>query len=251
MKVVTYLEILTKERNTAFKNGLYDYIAVSMSYNTNKIEGSTLTFTDTKSLYEKDIVFTGGHKTDDVIEGRNHFKLLEFMFETIEEPLSERLIKEYHQLLKSGTSDVEKYGIGQYKVFPNIVGDTPVAEPHEVPEKMQRLINSYQNLHDVILEDILSFHYHFETIHPFQDGNGRVGRVIMLRECLRHNITPFIISAERREEYIQGLKSFPQDPSFLQKEANLQQEVFEKMAAPFLKYYQNAALKKRDNERDL
>lgn len=245
---LTYLWILNHERKTQFKNGLYDYLTVTMAYNTNKIEGSTLTLSDTQSLYERNVVPTGGHKVDDIIEGKNHFKLVDFMLDTIEEPLTERLIKEFHQLLKKGTSDVEKYGIGQYKVFPNIVGDTPVAEPHEVPEKMEQLLLSHQSITDVTLEDILTFHHRFESIHPFQDGNGRVGRVLMLRECLLHDITPFIISSERREEYIQGLKKFEQDPSLLQFEANLQQEVFQKMASPFMKHYRNLETKKKNKE---
>lgn len=238
---VTYLSIINQERKKRLKNGLYDYVTITMSYNTNKIEGSTLTLSDTQSLYEKNVILTGGHKVDDIIESKNHFALVDFMLETIDEPLTERLIKEYHQLLKKGTSDVEMYGIGRYKIFPNIVGDQKVAEPHEVPEKMEKLIANYNLLQTIDLKDILTFHHQFECIHPFQDGNGRVGRIIMLRECLKNDVTPFIISSERREEYIQGLKMFEKDPSLLIKEAMLQQEVFQEMAEPFIKHYTKLA----------
>lgn len=247
---VTYLSVINQERKSHFKNGLYDYVTVTMSYNTNKIEGSTLTLSDTQYLYERNVVPTGGHKIDDIIESKNHFKLVNFMLETIDESLTERLVKEFHQLLKKGTSDAERYGIGQYKVFPNIAGDQKVAEPHEVPEKMERLVEGYRSLQTVDLEDILAFHHQFELIHPFQDGNGRVGRIIMLRECLRNDVIPFIISSERREEYIDGLKMFGTDKSFLVKEANLQQEVFKNIAEPFIKHYKKLAICERNNSNE-
>jgi Fic family protein len=246
---VTYLSVINQERKSHFKNGLYDYVTVTMSYNTNKIEGSTLTLSDTQSLYERNVVPTGGHKIDDIIESKNHFELVNFMLETIDESLTERLVKEFHQLLKKGT-DAERYGIGQYKVFPNIAGDQKVAEPHEVPEKMERLVEGYRSLQTVGLEDILTFHHQFELIHPFQDGNGRVGRIIMLRECLRNDVFPFIISSERREEYIDGLKMFGTDKSFLVKEANLQQEVFKNIAEPFIKHYKKLAIYERNNSHE-
>jgi Fic family protein len=232
-----YLSILETEKSNVIKNGLYDYTAVNFTFYTNKIEGSTLTLSDTQSLYEHDMVHTGGHKMDDLIEGRNHFQLFDFMLDTIEEPFSERLIKEYHRLLKKGTSDDERYGIGKYKSIPNIVGNQEVAQPHEVPDRMNELMGDFNNKNEITLLDILDFHYNFETIHPFQDGNGRVGRMIMFRQCLCHNIAPFIISSERREEYINGLVRFPDDPGNLKEEVMLEQKAFKKIAAPFVEHY--------------
>lgn len=232
-----YLSILEEERRTGFKNGLYDYVAVTLTYNTSKIEGSTLTLSDTQSLYAHDFVNTGGHKMDDLVESRNHFELFDFMLETIEEPLTERLVKEYHQLLKKGTSDEKWYGIGQYKTVPNIIGDQEVSQPHEVPQLMASLLETFNREQPVSLDDVLHFHHSFEAIHPFQDGNGRVGRMIMLRQCLIHNITPFIISSERREQYINGLKNYHENPTLLKKEALVGQRSFEKVAEPFVKHH--------------
>lgn len=233
-----YLSIFEKEKSTRFKNGLYDYVAVMLAYNTNKIEGSTLTLSDTQSLYTHDFVNTGGHKMDDLIESRNHFELFDFMLNTMNEPFTERLIKEYHQLLKKGTSDERWYGVGKYKKVPNVVGDLEVAQPHEVPQLMESLIDQFNDKQEVTLIDVLEFHHAFESIHPFQDGNGRVGRLIMFRQCLTHHITPFIVSAERREQYIKGLKEFKNDPTILENEAVQGQKAFAKIAEPFVKYYQ-------------
>lgn len=228
---------MEQERKNNFRNGLYDYVIITMSYDTNKIEGSTLTFSDTRSLYEQDVIPTGGHKADDIIESKNHFELFNYTLDTINEPLSERLIKEFHQLLKRGTSDEAKYGVGRYKIFPNIAGSQKVSEPHEVAELIEKLLVNYSLCHTIKLADILSFHHQFELIHPFQDGNGRIGRIIMLRECLKHEVTPFIISSERREEYINSLKRYNNDPSHFRKEVKLQQDIFQDIAEPFLKFY--------------
>lgn len=235
----SYLDIIQLEKEKGFRNGLYDYVNVKMSYDTNRMEGSTLTFTDTQALYEKNVVPTGGHSFDALIEGKNHFELLDFMLMTINEPLTERLIKEFHQILKKGTLDEERYGIGRYKGIPNIAGEQKVAEPHEVPELMRALLESY----DKMLDDVLRFHHEFELIHPFQDGNGRVGRLIMLRQCLKHNITPFIISSDRKEEYINGLQFFETKPHLLKEEVTAQQELFQELAEPFVNHYSNS---KRD-----
>ncbi|WP_449355405.1 Fic family protein [Virgibacillus natechei] len=240
----TILDILIHEKNTAFRNGLYDYLNVKMAYDTSKIEGSTLTFSDTQELYEKNMISTGGHSLDDLLESKNHFELFDFMLETINEPLTERLIKEYHQILKKGTLDEKRYGIGKYKRIPNIAGDQKVAEPHEVPEKMSMLMEE-QVQEAKNLDHILHFHHEFELIHPFQDGNGRVGRIIMLRDCLANHIIPFIISSERKKEYIDGLRLFKTNPNLLKDEVTLQQETFGDMAKPFLNYYNS------ERDRDL
>lgn len=232
-----YLSILQEERKRGLKNGLYDYTTVTFAYHTNKIEGSTLTLSDTQALYSHDFVNTGGHKMDDLIESKNHFELFHFMLDTINEPLTERLIKEYHQLLKRGTTDEKWYGIGRYKAIPNIAGDQEVAQPHDVPGLMSELMDDYNDLDEVELHDVLSFHHRFELIHPFQDGNGRIGRLIMFRQCLSHNITPFIISSERREQYIDGLKAFTNDPTLLEKEVVQHQEQYKKIAAPIIRHY--------------
>lgn len=235
----TYLSIIQHERKNNIKNGLYDYVTVTMAYDTGRIEGSTLTLSDTQALYERNVVLTGGHNIDDIVESRNHFELVDFMLDTINESFTERLIKEYHQVLKKGTTDDKRYGVGKYKSIPNIVGQQKVAQPYEVPKFMERLVEDHNKFSSMDLDDILSFHHQFELIHPFQDGNGRVGRIIMLRQSLLHNVTPFIISSDRREEYIVGLKRYNDNPLLLRKEANLQQEIFKEVAAPLLNHYQN------------
>ena len=238
-----YLVVLEKERKENIKNGLYEYTLINMSYNTNRMEGSTLSLSDTKDLFERNILYTGGHNVDDIIEGKNHFSLFDFMLDTIEEPLTERLIREYHQLLKMNTSDEANYGIGKYKRIPNIAGEQPTAEPHEVEDLMYHLVNQYP-VNDLM--DILSFHLQFELIHPFQDGNGRVGRIIMFRQCLVHNLTPFIIPSDKREEYINGLKFFDENPTVLKNEIINFQESYKQIATPFLKVYSKH--KKNENE---
>lgn len=229
-----FLSILAWEKREKVKNGLYEYTIINMSYNTNRMEGSTLSLTDTKDLFEKNTLYTSGHHVDDIIEGKNHFKLFDFMLDTIKEPLTERLIKEYHQLLKKNTSDEANYGAGKYKGIPNIVGDQATAEPHEVEDLMNRLVN--ENTIKSLM-DILSFHHQFELIHPFQDGNGRVGRIIMFRQCLEYNLTPFIIPSEKREEYINGLKLFNNNPVILKNVIEKFQEHYKRMAKPFMKVY--------------
>lgn len=231
-----YLFVLSQERKENIKNGLYEYTIIHMSYNTNRMEGSTLTLSDTQALYEHNSVLTGGHQMDDIMEGKNHFALFNFMLDTIEESLSERLIKEFHQLLKKGTTDEDNYGIGMYKTMPNIAGDQATAEPHEVQERMKKIIEE-KTIGN--LKDILSFHHQFELIHPFQDGNGRVGRMIMFRQCLVHNFTPFIIPSDKREEYINGLKTFPEQADVLENDITLYQEHYYNLAKPFLKLYKN------------
>lgn len=183
-----YLNILETERSKGIKNGLYDYLTINFTFNTNKIEGSTLTLLDTQSLYEHDMIHTGGHKMGDLLEGKNHFQLFDFMLDTMEKPFTERLIKEFHQLLKKGTSDDARYGIGKYKSIPNIVGEQQVAQPHEVPDRMKELLDDFNSKYEISIMDILDFH-----------GNGRVGRMIMFRQCLSYNITLFLILAERRD----------------------------------------------------
>ncbi|MEI3612256.1 Fic family protein [Pseudogracilibacillus sp. SO30301A] len=241
-----YLLVLDKERKEKIKNGLYEYTLINMSYNTNRMEGSTLSLSDTKDLFERNTLYTGGHNVDDIIEGKNHFDLFNFMLDTIKEPLTERLIREYHQLLKRNTLDVANYGVEKYKGIPNIVGDQPTAEPHEVEDLMYRLVNEHP-INDLM--DILSFHHQFELIHPFQDGNGRVGRIIMFRQCLERDVTPFIIPSDKREEYINGLKLFNEDPIVLKNEIENFQENYKKIAKPFLKV--NSRNRRNENESEL
>lgn len=241
-----FLIVLEKERKDKIKNGLYEYTLINMSYNTNRMEGSTLSLSDTKSLFERNTLFTGGHNVDDILEGKNHFDLFNFMLDTIKVPLTERLIQEYHHLLKKNTSDEANYSVGKYKGIPNISGDQPTAEPHEVEGLMYRLVNNHPINN---LMDILAFHHQFELIHPFQDGNGRVGRMIMFRQCLEHNFTPFIIPSDQRDEYIDGLKAFNKDPTILENEIKKFQESYQQIARPFLKIYSNEpSIKSKTNE---
>lgn len=234
-----YLKILFDERRKSIKNGLYDYLNVNMSYNTNRIEGSTLSLPDTEMLYAHNYVATGGHSMDDLIESKNHFELFDFMLDTINEPLSERLIKEYHQLLKKGTSDDKWYGAGTYKKVPNMIGGVKVAQPYQVKDMMFKLVNEFNEKEVVSLKDVVDFHYKFERIHPFQDGNGRVGRMIMLKQSLLNDITPFVVMSDRRDEYIEGLRMYEDNPKILIKEIEMQQKKFKEVATPFVKHYHN------------
>ncbi|MCL2270468.1 MAG: Fic family protein [Treponema sp.] len=207
------LDRLNEEREMRLKGCLYHYTQVKFAYNTNRIEGSKLTEDQTRYIFETSSISTGDNKTvnvNDIIETVNHFSCFDYLLKVAENPLSEEIIKEFHGILKRGTSDSFKdwFNIGEYKTRENFVGDLKTALPSEVPKKMKNLISEYLK-EDADLNKIIDFHYHFEMIHPFQDGNGRVGRLVMFKECLRNNIVPFIIEDENKQFYYMGLKEYP------------------------------------------
>lgn len=234
-------KIIQHERENEIPNGLYKGTQVGLSYNSNRIEGSTITYVNTEAIFEKDSIYPTDEiiKGDDVIETKNHFLLFSFMLDTINEPLTEKLIKEYQQLLKRNTTFEHRYGSGKYKEIPNTIGNMQTAQPYEVTEKMKQLILDYHTIPEKNIVDLILFHGNFEKIHPFQDGNGRVGRMIMFRECLKHTIDPFIIEEVKKTDYYNALNSLQKtnDYSAFVALVEKEQAAYLKMSGPFMDFY--------------
>ena len=210
------LNILKEQKEMGLKGNLYHITQINFAYNTNHIEGSTLTEEQTRYIYETNtLVLEDGNpqaKVDDIIETSNHFKLVDYMLDIAEKTLTEDMIKEFHKILKTGTSDERKswFNVGDYKALVNEVGGNETSNPKDVANDMNKLINWYNLLEKVTFEDIVKFHSDFEKIHPFQDGNGRVGRIIMFKECLKNDIIPFIILDKDKLFYYRGLNEYQQ-----------------------------------------
>ena len=213
------LEALREQMSCGLKGGIYHRTQVDLTYNSNHIEGSRLTKEQTRYIFETKTLGVSGEpiRVDDIIETSNHFRCIDFIIEHAEKPLSEGLIKRLHALLKRGTSDADRswFAVGDYKRLPNEVGGRETVAPEEVAVAMRALLREYNGIGKVVLEDILDFHYRLEVIHPFQDGNGRVGRLIMFKECLAHGIVPFIITEELKMFYYRGLDRWKQTPGYL------------------------------------
>ena len=192
------LQSLREQKEGRMKGGIYHRIQIDMTYNSNHIEGSRLTKEQTRYIFETNTIGITEEavKVDDIIETTNHFKCIDFIIDKAKEPLTEAMIKQMHALLKAGTSDASKswFAVGEYKRYPNEVGGIETTDPKLVGKAIRELLRDYKNKKVIAFEDILDFHHRFETIHPFQDGNGRVGRLIMFKECLNHAIVPFIIT---------------------------------------------------------
>ena len=191
------LDILQEEKSSGYAGGIYHKTQIELTYNSNHIEGSSLTHEQTRYIFETNTidVENGSLNVDDVIETANHFRIVSLIIDKVKPTLTQEFIKELHLLLKNGTSDSRKdwFAVGDYKKLPNEVGGMHTTPPEEVSGKMKELLNEYNVKEEKSLEDILDFHVKFEKIHPFQDGNGLVGRLIMFKECLKYNIVPFII----------------------------------------------------------
>ena len=212
------LQTLREEKEHKVPGGLYHELQVRMAYNSNHMEGSALTEDETRLIFEtKTIEASEGVKVDDIIEAVNHFRALDYAIETALLPLSEEIIKHLHLLLKQSTSEASLswFAVGDYKRRENMVGGKPTCPVSEVPERMRSLLKGYSSKEKVSFEDIVSFHADFESIHPFQDGNGRVGRLIALKECLRFDLVPFIIEDSKRTFYYRGLKNWKEDKAWL------------------------------------
>lgn len=213
------LDALREQMECGLRGGIYHRTQVDLTYNSNHIEGSRLTKEQTRYIFETNTigVSEAAIKVDDIIETTNHFRCIDFIIERAEEPLSEGMIKRLHTLLKGGTSDANRlwFAVGDYKRLPNEVRGRETVAPEEVTTAMQALLREYSSKKEMVLEDILDFHYRFEVIHPFQDGNGRVGRLIMFKECLAHGIVPFIITDELKMFYYRGLERWRQTPGYL------------------------------------
>ncbi len=210
---INVLEVLREQKNMKLKGNLYHNTQITFAYNTNHIEGSKLTEDQTRYIYETNTLLTEKDSItdiDDVLETANHFKLVDYMLDIADEKLTEKMIKEFHKILKEGTSDSRKewFGVGDYKKLANEVGGLKTTEPKNVESDMKKLLEWYENLKQVTINEIIEFHAKFEKIHPFQDGNGRVGRIIAFKECLKNNIVPFIILDKEKLFYYRGLNQY-------------------------------------------
>ena len=218
-KVSPLLESLRREKEAKVKGGIYHRTQIDLTYNSNHIEGSRLTKEQTRYIYETNTIGITDEavRVDDIIETANHFRCIDYIIDHAAEPLSESMIKQLHGLLKSGTSDASKswFVVGGYKRLPNEVGGLETAAPENVGAAIRALLNEYMSKKTVELGDILDFHQRFELIHPFQDGNGRVGRLVMFKECLKNSIVPFIITDELKMFYYRGLREWPHIPGYL------------------------------------
>ena len=216
---ITLLDILQDQKASKYSGGIYHKTQIDLTYNSNHIEGSRLTHEQTRCIFETNTV--GVEKevlnVDDVIETANHFRCIDRIIDHAKVTLTEKFIKELHLILKNGTSDSGKdwFAVGEYKKMPNEVGGMDTALPEEVADKMKALLNEYNDKGEKTFEDILDFHVKFERIHPFQDGNGRVGRLIMFKECLKYNIVPFIIEDDLKMFYYRGLKEWNNEKGYL------------------------------------
>lgn len=215
----TLLDCLRREKDSSLKGGIYHKIQIDLTYNSNHIEGSKLTHDQTRYIFETKTlgVTDKAVKVDDIVETVNHFRCIDLIIEGAHTKLSESFIKQLHFILKSGTTDSQKswFRVGEYKQLENEVGGSETTKPAEVADAIKALLKEYNSKSKITFDDILDFHVRFESIHPFQDGNGRVGRLIMFKECLKHNIVPFIITEELKMYYYRGIKNWKDERGYL------------------------------------
>ena len=216
---ITLLDILKEQKASKYSGGIYHKTQIELTYNSNHIEGSRLTHDQTRYIFETNTI--GVEKevlnVDDVIETVNHFHCIDIIIDSARAVLTEKFIKDLHFILKNGTSDSRKdwFVVGDYKKLPNEVGGMDTTIPEEVADKMKTLLMEYNAKDAKTFEDILDFHVKFERIHPFQDGNGRIGRLIMFKECLKNNIVPFIVDDNLKMFYYRGLKEWDNEKGYL------------------------------------
>lgn len=226
---------LINQKNSKFKGNIYHYSQVNFAYNSNKIEGTHLSEDETEEIFvtnsyipkEDDVV-----KLDDLIEMKNHFRLFDYMLDIYEKKLDKEIIIEMNKILKRGTSDEDnpRYNVGGFKIVPNKIGLINVIDtssPKDTPKDIDNLLSWYNSIENVTLEDIIEFHYRFEKIHPFGSGNGRVGRMIMFKECLKNNIMPFIVLDNDKPFYLRGLNNYEIDKMFLIDTVKHEQDLYE------------------------
>ena len=215
----TLLNILQREKEASLSGGIYHKIQIELTYNSNHIEGSRLTHDQTRYIFETNTIgMTNEHiNVDDIVETSNHFRCIDLVIDNASNRLTEGFIKELHRILKNGTSDSRQswFAVGDYKKLPNEVGGRDTTAPEDVAKEMKALLAHYHAKKEKTFAEILDFHYRFERIHPFQDGNGRVGRLILFNECLRNNIVPFIIDDELKMFYYRGLSEWTRERGYL------------------------------------
>ena len=233
----TLLERLKAEKAAALSGGIYHKVQIELTYNSNHIEGSKLTHDQTRYIFETNTIGAENDalNVDDIIETANHFKCIDMVIDNATYRLTEKFIKELHFTLKSGTSDSRKnwFNVGEYKKLPNEVGGKETAKPEDTANKIKTILKDYNQKDEHTLEEIIDFHYRFETIHPFQDGNGRVGRLIMFKECLKNNIVPFIIDDSLKMFYYRGLSEWNNEKGYLMDTCLSAQDKFKK----YLEYF--------------
>ena len=215
----TLLYILKLEKESKLKGGIYHKVQIELTYNSNHIEGSCLTHDQTRYIYETNTIGLTNEviNVDDIVETANHFRCIDLIIDKDNLNITENLIKQLYFILKNGTTDSRKnwFVVGDYKKLPNEVGGRVTTSPEKVEDEVKSLIEWYNNIKNKTLKDIIEFHYRFECIHPFQDGNGRVGRLLMFKECLKYNIVPFIIDDKLKTFYYRGLKEWKQEKGYL------------------------------------
>ena len=217
-RIRTLLEILRDEKDSKTSGGIYHTLQIDMTYNSNHIEGSKLTHDETRYIFETQTISGGStKKVNDIIETVNHFKCIDIVIDLAKAKLTESMIKQLHYVLKANTTDSRNnwFKVGDYKKLPNEVGGNFTTAPENVKEAMKKLIGDYNTKEKINIEDIIEFHKEFERIHPFQDGNGRVGRLIMLKECLKYNYVPIIILDDFKNLYYNGLQQWDNERGYL------------------------------------
>jgi len=230
------LQRLREEKDAGISGGLYHELQVRMTYNSNHIEGSALSEKQTRMIFETNTIDAeDGASVDDILETIHHFRAIDYVIDHAEEKLSEEIIKELHYILKHDTRDerLSWFAVGEYKRRPNVVGGHETARPGEVSDRIRSLLEAYESKKTVTIEDVIAFHAEFEFIHPFQDGNGRVGRLIALKECLRNNIVPFIIEDRKKAFYYRGLSEWNHERGYLIGTCLDGQDTFQKLLDTF------------------
>ena len=227
---ITLLEILSQEKKSKLPGGIYHKVQIELTYNSNHIEGNRLTHDQTRYIFETNTIGIdkGSVNVDDIVETVNHFKCIDMIIENAKKPITETLIKELHRTLKNGTMDARQdwFAVGDYKRLPNTVGDMFAVQPEKVTQKMKELLFEYNAKKGKTFDDLLDFHYKFECIHPFQDGNGRIGRLLLFKDCLKYNIVPFIIDEELKIFYYRGLKEWMNEHAYLRDTCLMAQDKF-------------------------
>lgn len=235
---------LIEQKKSKFKGNIYHFSQVNFAYNSNKIEGSRLTEEETEAIFEANSFIPKDNdviKLDDLIESKNHFELFDYMLDNIENDLTSEMMIKMNVILKTGTTDADnpRYNVGGFKIVPNKIGlinAINTSSPEDVEKDIKELLNWYNELKKIEIEDIIEFHVRFERIHPFGDGNGRVGRIIMFKECLKNNIMPFIVLDEDKPYYMRGLKEYKRDKMFLIDTIKNEQDRYEKICEELLDF---------------
>lgn len=242
MEIIKLKNELIEQQKSKFKGNIYHYSQVNFAYNSNKIEGSRLSEDETEAIFTTSSIIVKSDNTikiDDLIEMKNHFKLFDYCLSIVDAPLTKEIIIEMNKILKRNTSDEDnpRYNVGGFKTIPNVIGIINVihtSSPEDVEKDLDNLLKSYHNKQTITLEDIIDFHYNFEKIHPFGDGNGRVGHMIMFKECLKNNIMPFIVLDKDKPYYMRGLKNYNEDKMFLIDTIKYEQDLYKKIVTEMI-----------------